>query len=165
MMGEALRRSPMVSNSGTTITSQMAPSSSVPRSSPASFCSSSTSSRSLTDSVSDLLEVLLQVADRFGVADDAVAYGLGAQGRAQAARGLEDGQFAARMLGIVGAHHAQRPRLFQQAYQQGALGVFLQARVVGLQARGSQQLGHHFLMLVRALAQVHRGQEIGRAHV
>ena len=46
-----LRRSPMVSNSGTTITSQTAPSSSVPRSSPASFCSSSTSSRSLTDSV------------------------------------------------------------------------------------------------------------------
>jgi hypothetical protein len=46
------RRSAMVSNSGTTISSAAASlASSVPRSRPVSFCSSSTSSRSLTVSV------------------------------------------------------------------------------------------------------------------
>ncbi len=51
MMALALRRSGMVSNSGTTISSARAAPSKVPCSSPASFCSNSTSSRSLTLSV------------------------------------------------------------------------------------------------------------------
>ena len=52
MMGSALRRSAMVSNSGDTISSAVAPGRpKVPCISPNSFCSSSTSRRSLTVSV------------------------------------------------------------------------------------------------------------------
>ena len=65
MIGAAWRRSAMVSNSGTTIMSATEPSvdpgavpvsSSVPRISPVSFISSSTSSRSLASSVWEMMQ-------------------------------------------------------------------------------------------------------------
>ncbi len=56
MIVAALRRSPMVSNSGETISAVVAWSSSVPRSRPASFSSTSTSSRSLTLSVCEMMQ-------------------------------------------------------------------------------------------------------------
>jgi hypothetical protein len=62
-------------------------------------------------------------------------------------------------VGRIGrAHHAQRPRVVEQAQQQRALGGFVQLGVVALDARDGQQFGHHFFVLVGALAQVDRGQ-------
>ena len=99
-----------------------------------------------------------QIAHRFGVADDAVANGFAALQLAQAVGGLENAQFAARMVRVFSANHTQRARIFQQAHQQRTFGVFLQRAIARLQPRHGQQLLHHGLMFVRALAQVHRSQ-------
>ncbi|MNV30605.1 hypothetical protein D3C71_1218820 [compost metagenome] len=99
-----------------------------------------------------------QVAHRFGVADDVVADGFVAEALAHDAGGFEDGQLALCMGRVFGTHHAQGAGVVQQLDQQGTLGGLLQAGVVGLNARLGQQLGHHFFVFVRALAQIHRGQ-------
>ena len=99
-----------------------------------------------------------QIAHRFGVADDVVANGLVAKPLTHHPGGFKNGQLALGVGRILGAHHAQRARVVQQLDQQRALGGLLQARVVRLDARLGQQFGHHLFVLVRALAQVHRGQ-------
>ena len=99
-----------------------------------------------------------QIAHRFGVADDVVANGFMAKALTHHPGGFKDGQLALGVGRILGAHHTQRARVVQQLDQQRALGGLLQARVVRLDARLGQQLGHHLFVLVRALAQVYRGQ-------
>ena len=101
---------------------------------------------------------LEQVTRLLGVGDDGVAQGLRAVAAAQFTRGLEDGQFAEAVLAVVGLAHPQRPHLAQQPHQQRALGRFVQGGVVGLDPGHAQQLRHHRLMAVGALADVQRGQ-------
>ncbi len=111
---------------------------------------------------------LQQVAHRFGVADDGVANGLGAEAFAPAAGGVEDGQFAQRVGRVLGAGQAQRAGVVELAQQHGAFGLFVERAVVGFDACGGQQLGHHFFVFVGALAQVDGGEvkaeHLDRAH-
>ena len=69
---------------------------------------------------------------------------------------------------VVGTDYAQRTCVVELAQQQGAAGVFIERAVVGFDACGRQQLGHDALVLVRALAQVDRGEveaeHLSRAH-
>ena len=58
---------------------------------------------------------LEQVADLLGVADDAVADRAAAEARDGGVGGLEDRQFAARNVAVVGAAHAQRAGVVEQA--------------------------------------------------
>ena len=81
-----------------------------------------------------------------------------AKALAQHAGGFKNGQLTQGVVAVGGAHYAQRPGIVQQLDEQSALGGLLQAAVVGFDAGGGQQFGHHFFMLVRALAQVHGGQ-------
>jgi hypothetical protein len=99
-----------------------------------------------------------QVAHGFGVADDVVANRLVAKARTHFAGFCEDGQFGSGVGRVLGTVHTQGPRIIQQAQQQGALGRLVQALVARLDAGRGQQLGHHFLVLVRALAQIDGGQ-------
>ena len=101
---------------------------------------------------------LQQVAHRLGVTDDVVAYGLPAKALARCACGFKDGQLALGMGRIGGADHAQGPRIVEQADQQRAFGSFVEAGVIGFNARDRQQLRHHLFVLVRALPQIDRGQ-------
>ncbi|KWT90182.1 hypothetical protein APY03_3276 [Variovorax sp. WDL1] len=101
---------------------------------------------------------LEQVAHRLGVADDVVADRRRAVARAGTSRGREDRELALRERRIGGVGNAQRACVVQQAQEQCLLGFLGQRRVIGLDARGGQQLGDHGLMLVGALAQVHRGE-------
>ncbi len=109
-----------------------------------------------------------QVAGVLGVADDAVAQ----RGRAVALphgqRGLEDRQLALHQRRVVVPDDAQRPRVVEQALQQRAPGRLGECGVVGLEARGAQQLGNDRRVLVRALTQVERremeAEDLQRAH-
>ena len=101
---------------------------------------------------------LEQVAHLLGVADDGVAHGGRAQRLAQGLRGLEHRQLLDGQRAVAGARHAQRSRVGQQAQQQRAAGRFVQRGVVGADAGGGEQLGHHGLVLVGALAQIDAGQ-------
>ena len=133
----------MVSNSGTTIRSQVA-----------------FSAKRAAQQADFLLQQqrFQQVAHRLGVADDVVADRRRAEARPRGAGGGEDRELALRERRVVGVGHAQGPGVVEQAQQQRLLGLFGQRGVVGLDARGGQQLGHHRLVLVRALAQVDRRQ-------
>ena len=135
MMGSALRRSPMVSNSGTTIRSVTAASCSRRASARSPLSSSSTSSRSLTSS---------------GVRDDVVADRR--RGRSAAACAPPSRRSPARWsrARCSARAHAQRPRVVEQAAAAASRRRLGQRRVVGLDARGLQQLGHHGLVLVRS---------------
>ncbi len=101
---------------------------------------------------------LQQVADGFGVRNDAVAQGLWAIAAAGLGSGLEDGQLTLSQVGVDRLVNTQRASLIEQAPQQGLFGIFVQARVIWLDLGLGQQLGDHELMLVRALAQIERGQ-------
>ena len=99
-----------------------------------------------------------QVAHGLGVADDVVANRFGAKALAHDFGGFENRDFTARFVGIGGAEHAQRSRLAQQLQEQAALGHLVEPGIVGFESRHGQQFGHHRFVLIRALAQIDRGQ-------
>ena len=92
------------------------------------------------------------------MADDVVADRLGTKVLAQLPGGLKNGQFTQRMLGIAGPRYPKWPCIAQLLDQQAAFGSFIELGIAALQLGSRQQFGHHQLMLVRALAQVDRGQ-------
>ena len=143
----------MVSNRGETISAVVAWSSSVPRSRPGFL---------------QQHQHLEQVADAFGVRDDAVAQRLAAEAAQHLGCGLEDRQLvparlAVRVVALARAD-AQRPRVVEHAQQQLAPRRLGERRVVGLDARHLEQLGDDGLVLVRALAQVD-GREVEAEHL
>jgi hypothetical protein len=100
---------------------------------------------------------LQQVAHGFGVADDVVADRLRAKAFASCARprrwparrGCARCSWRPAPAG-AGRRPAGAPAPRAWRFRPGAVGR--------LDAGGGQQLGHHFFVLVRALAQIHRGQ-------
>ena len=73
-------------------------------------------------------------------------------------RRLEHGQLAMHLLAVVGMRHLQRAHIRQHLLQAGTLAGFVEGAVVVLQLRHAQQFGHHGLVFLGVLAQVHRGQ-------
>ena len=99
-----------------------------------------------------------QVAHGPGVADDVVPDRLRAVLLPHAPGGLEDREFALRMDAIRRTHHAQRTGVGQQLEQQLPARWFFEFAVARFDAGCGQQFGNDFLMRVRALPQVQRGQ-------
>jgi len=92
------------------------------------------------------------------VADDVVANGLRAKLRAHLLGSLKNTELTQRVRAVVMTHHAQRACVAQQSQKQFAFGSLVQLGVMRGDACRGQQLGQYHFMLVRALAQVNRGQ-------
>ena len=99
-----------------------------------------------------------QVAHRLGVADDGVPDGLCTQALAPQTSGLENGQLAQAVIRIRDARHAQGAGIVELSQQHGLFAGLVELAVGRLDARHRQQFVDHFLVLVRTLTQVHRGQ-------
>jgi L-aminopeptidase/D-esterase-like protein len=145
MIASALRRSPIVSNSGETI----------------SAVTGAVVERALDEAgFLEQDEHLEQVAHALGVRDDAVAQRVAAVAAQHLGGGLEDRQLLEARLAVrLGARaldDAQRPRVGRGRRGGGAGARLRRARVVGLEPRHREQLGDDRLVLVRALAQVDR---------
>ena len=103
-------------------------------------------------------EHLEQIAHAFGVADDAVANGVGTELLSTRARRIKNRQLTQGMGTVRSVRHAQRAGVVELAQQEFALVALAQRAVARMHTGQGQQLGHNGFVLVGALAQVHGGQ-------
>ena len=99
-----------------------------------------------------------QVGHRLAHRDDIVGDALRAIFGVRIGGGLDDRQFGAGLVRILGIMAEQRPGIGQFAAEQRHARILVQCQVIRLDARDLQQLGDNAFMHRRILPQVERGE-------
>ena len=92
--------------------------------------------------------------------DDVVGAGVAAEARLHFRRLAQNVEFTERLVAVRRVRRMEQARTRQFRFEQSDLGAFVECGVVVACAGHRQQLGHHALVHVGILAQIHRRQVV-----